>query len=72
MVWFTKIGKKKALRLNRLEKKYKIESAFGLDFGYTNDPSAMFVGFVDVQSRKIFVWDEMYEKGLSNKKLPKE
>lgn len=55
--------------LEQIRKDYKIESAFGLDFGYTNDPSALFAGFIDVQNRKIFVWDEMYETGLSNKKI---
>lgn len=43
------------------------QSAFGLDFGYTNDPSAFFVGFVNIESQEIYVWDEFYEKGMSNK-----
>lgn len=45
------------------------KSAFGLDFGYTNDPSAFFVGFLDLENKCLFVWDEFYEKGLSNKKI---
>ena len=45
------------------------KSAFGLDFGYTNDPSAFFVGFIDVENKRLYVWDEFYEKGLSNKKI---
>ena len=45
------------------------ESAFGLDFGYTNDPSAFFVGFVDTENKKLYVWDEFYEKGMSNKRI---
>lgn len=48
-------------------KKYKI--AVGLDFGYTNDPSAFFVSFLDLENKKLFVWDEFYEKALSNKKI---
>lgn len=48
-------------------KKYK--SAFGLDFGYTNDPSAFFVSFLDLENKRLFVYDEFYEKGLSNKKI---
>lgn len=44
-------------------------SAFGLDFGYTNDPSAFFCGAVDIAGRKIYVFDEMYKKGLSNRKI---
>jgi len=46
-----------------------VQNGHGLDFGYTNDPSAAFIGFVDIKNSKIYVWDEMYEKGLSNKKI---
>lgn len=45
------------------------QTAVGLDFGYTNDPSALFVGFVDTANKKLYVWDEFYEKALSNKKI---
>lgn len=48
------------------------KSAFGLDFGYTNDPSAFFVGFVDIENKKLYVWDEIYKKGMSNKKIYEE
>ena len=41
----------------------------GLDFGYTNDPSALFIGFLDQKGKKLYVWDEMYEKGMSNKRI---
>jgi phage terminase large subunit len=47
----------------------KLEMACGLDFGYTNDPSALWVGFIDRQTRQIFVWDEMYERGLQNAQI---
>lgn len=47
----------------------EVKSAFGLDFGYTNDPSAFFVGFVDIEGKKLYVWDEFYEKGMSNKRI---
>lgn len=46
-----------------------IKSAFGLDFGYTNDPSALFCGLVDLEKAEIYVFDEMYEKGLTNKAI---
>lgn len=55
--------------IDEVRKTPGIKSAFGLDFGYTNDPSAFFVGFVDIQNKKLYVWDEFYEKGLSNKKI---
>ena len=44
-------------------------SAFGLDYGYTNDPSALFCGMLDKENKKLYVFDEMYEKGLSNKAI---
>ncbi|MEG2521267.1 MAG: PBSX family phage terminase large subunit [Anaerovoracaceae bacterium] len=46
-----------------------LESAFGLDFGYTNDPSALFCGQVDKKNKIIYVFDEMYKKGMSNEKI---
>lgn len=61
--------REEAFTIEQIQKDYKIESAFGLDFGYTNDPSALFAGFIDVENKKIFVWDEFYEKGLSNKRI---
>ena len=46
-----------------------LESAFGLDFGYTNDPTALFCVAIDLKNKKIYVFDELYEKGLSNKSI---
>jgi phage terminase large subunit len=47
-------------------------SVFGLDFGYTNDPSALFCGFLSLEQKRIYVWDELYKKGLSNKAIHAE
>ena len=41
----------------------------GLDFGYANDPTALCVGFIDKESKVIYIWDEMYEKGLTNNEI---
>lgn len=49
-----------------------LTSVFGLDFGYTNDPSALFCGLIDLQKKQLFVFDEMYEKGLSNRRISEE
>jgi phage terminase large subunit len=46
-----------------------LRTVCGLDFGYTNDPTAFFVGFVDLNDKTLYVWDEAYEKGLSNRKI---
>ena len=45
------------------------KSAFGMDFGYVNDPSTLFCGLVDTVAREIYVFDEMYEKGMSNEDI---
>ncbi len=49
-----------------------IKPVFGLDFGYTNDPTALFCGLLDLENYKIYVFDELYEKGLSNKNIYRE
>lgn len=46
--------------------------AFGLDFGYTNDPTALFCGFLSLSERRLYVWDELYKKGMSNKAIHDE
>lgn len=46
-----------------------VKSAFGLDFGYVNDPSALFCGLVDSVNKTIYVFDEMYGYGMSNEKI---
>lgn len=45
---------------------------FGLDFGYTNDPTALFVGAIDKTKGVIYVMDEIYKKRLTNKQIYKE
>ena len=47
----------------------RIVSAFGLDFGYTNDPSALCCMLVDLTERVIYVFDEMYGYGMSNREI---
>lgn len=46
-----------------------IRSAFGLDYGYTNDPTAFFAGLVHVPKRLLLVYDEIYERGMSNRDI---
>ena len=48
-----------------------VQSAFGLDFGFTTDPTALFCGIVCTKSKKIWVFDELYEKGLINRAIYK-
>lgn len=55
--------------LQDIKKVKGIQSAFGLDFGYTNDPTAFWCGMVDTKSKVIYVFDEMYQKGMSNEMI---
>lgn len=58
--------KEEAFDLEQIKKIQGIQSAFGLDFGYTNDPTALFCGMVDIDGKRIYVFDEIYQKGMSN------
>lgn len=49
-----------------------IISKFGLDFGYTNDPSALFCGLISIERKEIYVFDELYKKTLTNQKIADE
>lgn len=49
-----------------------VQSVFGLDYGYTHDPTAFFCGLIDTESKTLWVFDEMYKKGLSNEAIANE
>ena len=49
-----------------LNKRQKTKAVFGLDFGYTNDPAAFFCGILDLEQKEIYVFDEIYQKGMQN------
>ena len=39
---------------------------YGLDYGYTNDPTAFIAAAVDTVGRRIYLYDEHYEKKMLN------
>lgn len=49
-----------------------IKSAFGLDFGYTNDPTAFWCGLIDTANKTLWVFDEIYKRGMSNEDIARE
>ena len=55
--------------LDEVKKISDIKTAFGLDFGYTNDPTALFCGMVSLKNKEIYVFDELYKKGMSNEQI---
>ena len=59
-----------AFTLEEIQSKHPdLKTAFGLDFGYTNDPSALFCGYISTDNKKLYVYDEMYQTGMSNKRI---
>jgi len=59
----------KEFSTNEISGRKDIKSAFGLDFGYTNDPTALFCGLIDLEKKEIFVFDEIYKKALRNRMI---
>lgn len=55
--------------IDEVRKTPGIRSAFGLDFGYTNDPTALFCGLIDTASKTLWVFDEIYKPGMSNEDI---
>ena len=58
--------------IDELRRRPELHTVFGLDFGYTNDPTALFCGMIDRVSRTLYVFDEMYEKGMSNERIARK
>lgn len=59
----------KAFDIDEIRQLKSVKSCFGLDFGYTNDPSALFCGLIDVKAKTLWVFDEMYKQGMSNERI---
>lgn len=59
----------KRFNIEEVKTRPGIKSAFGLDFGYTQDPSALFCGLIDKAQKEIYVFDEMYKEHLTNSKI---
>lgn len=55
--------------LRELAAQDNLRAVFGLDFGYVHDETALFCGLVDEAERKLYVFDELYRKGLSNEQI---
>ena len=49
-----------------------LECYQGLDFGYTNDPTAFSQSYVDDVNKIIYVYDGFYNKGMTNKFIAEE
>ena len=62
----------KLFSIDEVRKLPGIRSAFGLDFGYTNDPTALFCGLIDTTNKTLWVFDEIYKQGMSNEDIARD
>ena len=51
------------------EDTWRFKHVFGLDYGYTNDPTAFIAMAVDPVGKQIFVYDEHYQKRMHNDEI---
>ena len=63
---------KKCFDPDEVRSRQGIRAVFGLDFGYTADPTALFCGLCDTEKKELYVFDEIYLRGLSNEGIWKE
>lgn len=52
-----------------LQQRPWVKSAFGLDFGYTADPTAFSCNLIDLKNKIMWTFDEHYERGMLNDKI---
>lgn len=61
--------KEQDFSIDEVRKLPGVKAIFGLDFGYTTDPTALFCGVVDAAERRLYVFDELYERALTNRAI---
>ena len=61
----------KAFDVQEIRERSGIKSAFGLDFGFT-DPTAFVACLIDERESAIYVFDEFYRTGLTNRRIAQE
>lgn len=66
---YTLITRKEAQEGRKGVIRDNLKTVCGLDFGYTNDPTAFVIALLDKDNSRLYIYDEFYEKGLSNKAI---
>lgn len=46
-----------------------IKHTVSLDFGFTNDPTALVCTYVDLEAKEIYIYDEFYKVGMTNQDI---
>ena len=52
-----------------IRKRPKIKHTIGLDFGFTNDPTALVCSYIDLETKEIYIYDEFYKVGMTNQDI---
>ena len=52
-----------------ISKRAGAKTVFGLDFGYTNDPTAFVAAIVDQENKELYIFDEHYQKAMTNEDI---
>lgn len=52
-----------------LEEVKECVTCCGLDFGFSIDPTAFVVAFLNLSTKELYIWDEIYRKGMSNRAI---
>lgn len=52
-----------------ISKRPGVKSVFGLDWGYTNDPTAFIAALVDPGAKELYIYDEHYQKAMTNEDI---
>ena len=61
--------KEREFDVDEIRKTPGIKSCFGLDFGYTADPTSLSCSLVDTVEKIIYIFDEHYEHGMKNNQI---
>ena len=57
--------------IDKLKKSWHYKAFFGLDYGYTNDPTAFIAFFADPINKQIYIFDEYYGYRMLNSDIAK-
>lgn len=59
----------KSFDVNEIMKTKKVRKVFGMDFGFSVDPTTLSCSLVDEGEGIIYIYDEFYKKGMTNRQI---
>lgn len=55
-----------------IQENHRAKAIFGMDFGYVTDATTLVCSLLDLENRKLYIFDEMYEHGLLNNQIAEQ